>query len=162
LLILKRCYTNGTWYIACVLSVGCIRTEEELVSDTPADITRTQYAKCRLRNTSWGWASNARNVLRPLTFIKLYRKRITLVSLYWGNIIVIDTMITHFCTNCRLCGTSWGWASNARNVQRPLIVNKLNENCFTLVSLYWYTMMHGQQNIKSPRQSISCLACQKT
>jgi hypothetical protein len=29
-----------------------------------------------------------------------------------------------------------------------LILNKLNEKCITLVSLYWYTMMHGQQIIK--------------
>jgi hypothetical protein len=27
--------------------------------------------------------------------------------------------------------------------------NKLKENCITLVSLYWYPMMHGQQNINS-------------
>jgi hypothetical protein len=42
---------------------------------------------------------------------------------------------------------SWGWASNARNVYRPLILNKLNKNYITLVSRYWYTVMHGQQNI---------------
>jgi hypothetical protein len=29
-----------------------------------------------------------------------------------------------------------------------LILNKLNEKCITLVSLYRYTMMHSQQNIK--------------
>jgi hypothetical protein len=52
-------------------------------------------------------------------------------------------------TKCRLCNASWGWASNARNMQRPLILNKLNEMCITFVSFYWYTMMHGQQNIKS-------------
>jgi hypothetical protein len=28
----------------------------------PTDITRTQYTKCRLCITSWGWASNARNM----------------------------------------------------------------------------------------------------
>jgi hypothetical protein len=50
-------------------------------------------------------------------------------------------------TKRRLCSASWGWASNARNMQRPLILNKLNKKCITLVSLYWYTMTHGQQNI---------------
>jgi hypothetical protein len=28
----------------------------------PTDITRTQYTKCRLWHTSWGWASNVRNM----------------------------------------------------------------------------------------------------
>jgi hypothetical protein len=31
----------------------------------------------------------------------------------------------------------------------PWFSMKLNEMCITLVSLYWCTMMHGQQNIKS-------------
>jgi hypothetical protein len=51
-------------------------------------------------------------------------------------------------TTCRLCSTSWGWASNARNMYRPLILNKLNRKCITLLSLYTCTMMNGQQNIK--------------
>jgi hypothetical protein len=51
-------------------------------------------------------------------------------------------------TKCRLCSASWWWASNARNMWRLLILNKLNEICITLCSLYWYTMTHGQQNIK--------------
>jgi hypothetical protein len=42
---------------------------------------------------------------------------------------------THY-TKCRLCSASWGWASNARNIYRPLILNKLNEKCITLVSVY--------------------------
>jgi hypothetical protein len=58
------------------------------------------------------------------------------------------------CTKCRLSSASWGWASNARNMQRPLILNKLNEKWITLVSLYWYTMMHGQQNIQ---YSVYCI-----
>jgi hypothetical protein len=33
-------------------------------------------------------------------------------------------------------------------MQRTLILNKLNKKCIMLVSLYWYTMMHGQHNIK--------------
>jgi hypothetical protein len=51
-------------------------------------------------------------------------------------------------TKCRLCSDSWGWISNARNMQRPLILNKQNKKCITLVSLYWYTMMCGQQNVE--------------
>jgi hypothetical protein len=39
---------------------------------------------------------------------------------------------------CRLCSASWGWASNARNIQRHLILNKQNKKCITLVSLYWW------------------------
>jgi hypothetical protein len=33
-------------------------------------------------------------------------------------------------------------------VKLPLILNKLNEKCITLVSVYGYTVMHAQQNIK--------------
>jgi multisubunit Na+/H+ antiporter MnhB subunit len=57
---LRRCYTNSTWYIACALSVGCTSPTPLLVQ--PTDITHTQYTKCRLWSTSWGWASNARNM----------------------------------------------------------------------------------------------------
>jgi hypothetical protein len=32
-------------------------------------------------------------------------------------------------------------------MQKSLILNGLNKDSITLVSLYWYTMMHGQQNI---------------
>jgi hypothetical protein len=51
-------------------------------------------------------------------------------------------------TKCRLCSTSWWWESNARNMYRPLILNKLIEKCIALVSLYWYTtsIMHVQQH----------------
>jgi hypothetical protein len=55
-------------------------------------------------------------------------------------------------TKCRLWSASWGWAGNARNMYRPLILNKLNKKCITLFSLYWCTVMHGQQNI-NPFQS---------
>jgi hypothetical protein len=58
---------------------------------------------------------------------------------YWHN--------THAIYQEPLCSASCGWASNARNMQRPLVLNKLNEKCITLVSLYLYSMMHGQQNI---------------
>jgi hypothetical protein len=51
-------------------------------------------------------------------------------------------------TKCRFLSISWGWASNAPNMYRLFILNKLNEKCITLVSLCWYTVMHGQQNIK--------------
>jgi hypothetical protein len=50
-------------------------------------------------------------------------------------------------TKCPLFSTSWGWASNARNTYRHLILNKLKENYVTLVLLYWFTVLHGQQNI---------------
>jgi hypothetical protein len=52
---------------------------------------------------------------------------------------------------CRSCSASWRWASNAQNMYRPLILNKLNKTCITLVLLYWYTLMHGQHNIKFVR-----------
>jgi hypothetical protein len=38
----------------------------------------------------------------------------------------------------RLCNASWGWAINARNMSRPLILNELNRQCIMLVSLYWF------------------------
>jgi hypothetical protein len=40
-------------------------------------------------------------------------------------------------TKCRLYRASWERESNARNMQRPLILNKLNKIWITLVSLYW-------------------------
>jgi hypothetical protein len=49
------------------------------------------------------------------------------------------TRMQYMYTKCRLCSTSWGWASNARNMYRLLILNKMNEKCFTLCSLYLYT-----------------------
>jgi hypothetical protein len=49
---------------------------------------------------------------------------------------------------CHLCSLSWRWACNAQNMYRTLILNKLNKKCITLVSLYWWTVMHSQQNIK--------------
>jgi hypothetical protein len=36
------------------------------------------------------------------------------------------------------------WASNARNMLRLLILNKLSKMCIALVSLCWYTVMHGE------------------
>jgi hypothetical protein len=41
-------------------------------------------------------------------------------------------------TKCCLCNASWGWASIARNMQSPLILNKLNEKCIMLVSVYFF------------------------
>jgi hypothetical protein len=52
-------------------------------------------------------------------------------------------------TKCRLCSDSWRWASKARNMQRPLILNNLNSRCITLILLCWCYIMHGQQDIKS-------------
>jgi hypothetical protein len=55
-----------------VMSVGCYQdwsgTGIRDTSSTPIlvqqsnDITRSQYTKCRLFSTSWGWVTNARNV----------------------------------------------------------------------------------------------------
>jgi hypothetical protein len=64
----------------------------------------------------------------------------------WQTAIVLqptDITRTQY-TKCRLCSASWGWASNAWN----MLLNKLNKRYITLVSLYWCTMMYGQQNIK--------------
>jgi hypothetical protein len=50
-------------YCVRVISSGCTRVKVSppltLVQST--DITCTQYTRCRLCSTSWGWASNARN-----------------------------------------------------------------------------------------------------
>jgi hypothetical protein len=54
-------------YIVCVLCQlaapglecnWCLRA----ILEQPTDITRKQYTKCHLCNSSWGWASNARNM----------------------------------------------------------------------------------------------------
>jgi hypothetical protein len=50
--------------------------------------------------------------------------------------------------NVLLCSASWGWASNTRNIYGPLILNKLNKKCLTLVSLYWYTMTQVNKTLK--------------
>jgi hypothetical protein len=39
---------------------------------------------------------------------------------------------------CRLCSASWGYEGNARNIQRPLILDKLNKKFIKLISLYRY------------------------
>jgi hypothetical protein len=44
---------------------------------------------------------------------------------------------THAVYKVHLCSTSWGLSINARNIQKPLIVNNLNKKCTTLVSLSW-------------------------
>jgi hypothetical protein len=44
---------------------------------------------------------------------------------------------------------SWQWHVCSFTASVPhTVLNKLNEKCSTLISLYWYTMIHGQQNIK--------------
>jgi hypothetical protein len=67
LLIFRRPCTNNTWCIVCVL---CQLAAPGLECNTPilmqpTELTRTQYSKCRLFSASWGWESNARNILRP-------------------------------------------------------------------------------------------------
>jgi hypothetical protein len=66
-------------YCVRVMSVSCTIIEVE----QPTDITRTQYTKCRLYSTSWGWASDIRNIYRSLILNKLNKKYITLVLLCW-------------------------------------------------------------------------------
>jgi hypothetical protein len=92
LLILRRPCTNGTRYVACVLcqlsAPGLKRHLVYWVHGTPVlvqptDMTRTQYTKCRLCRTSWGWASNALNMYRLSLLNKLNKKYVTLVSLHW-------------------------------------------------------------------------------
>jgi hypothetical protein len=86
------------------------------------------------------------SLLTPLTYYSLNidTRRMSILKHY------NETNVMHSSFNLlRIKGSvSWGWASNARNMWRPLILNKLNEQCITLVSLYWYTTIHGQQNIK--------------
>jgi hypothetical protein len=57
-------------------------------------------------------------------------------------------------TKCRLYNASWGWENNARNMERPLILNKSNKECIMLVPPYWYTMIHDQQSIKYGKSTI--------
>jgi hypothetical protein len=63
-------HTQHLIYCVCVMSVGCTRIGMELQSIPilvrPTDVTRTQYTKCHLCSSSGGWASNARNMQRPL------------------------------------------------------------------------------------------------
>jgi hypothetical protein len=82
LLILRRRYTNGTWYIACVF---CQLAATGLECNTPillqpTDITRTQYTKFGLCSASWGWAGNARKIYRPLILDKSNERFIALVD----------------------------------------------------------------------------------
>jgi hypothetical protein len=68
----------------------------------PADITRTQYIKCRFCSASWRWASNARKTQRPLILNKLNKMCITLGSLYWCNWIKYYDGVSHLQT-----GSTW-------------------------------------------------------
>jgi hypothetical protein len=74
------------------------------------------------------------------------------LGLVWNcstPILVQPIDITHTqYIECRLLNASWGWARNVWNMQRPLILNKMNKKCITLDPPYWCTMMRGQQNIK--------------
>jgi hypothetical protein len=109
-------YKRHLVYCMRVVSVGCTRTEVPLHGTGYIAYMLCQLAATRIGGELQSWCSQL-------------------------------TTCTQY-TKSRLCSASWGWASNARNMQRPLILNKLNKECITLVSLYWYTMMHGQQNIK--------------
>jgi hypothetical protein len=50
--------TREIHFLSSLLHVSC----ETPILVQPADITRTQYTKCRLCGASWGWSSNARNM----------------------------------------------------------------------------------------------------
>jgi hypothetical protein len=60
----------------------------------------------------------------------------------------------------RSCSTSWGWASNARNMSRQWTSIKCSESdvCIKLVVLLrnYVTMMHGQQYIKGYNALARC------
>jgi hypothetical protein len=69
-------------------------------------------------------------------------------KMVYGNVKIgtwcIACVLSVGCTGIGVeCTASWGRASNARNMQRPLILNKMNKKRITLVALYWYNMMHG-------------------
>jgi hypothetical protein len=81
-------------YCVCVMSVGCTRIEVELVQ--PTDITCKQYTKCYLCSSSWGWASNAQNMYRPLIINKLNKKCIILVLLYWYAVTIFILWSIYF------------------------------------------------------------------
>jgi hypothetical protein len=86
------------------------------------------------------------------TWHLIYCLRVTSVGC---TILVQPTHITRKqYTKYRLCSASWRWASNARNMWGPLILNKLTENCITLVSLYWYTMTQVSKTLMSACYSI--------
>jgi hypothetical protein len=93
--------TYGTRYISWVL---CQLAAPVLLQTT--GITRTQYIKCRLCSASWRWASNARNMYRPLILNKLNKKYITLVSLYWSSklfgqpLVCLDAFHNLFSLTC--------------------------------------------------------------
>jgi hypothetical protein len=65
---------------------------------------------------------------------------VRIISVGCGTIAVKLQSYTQY-TKYRSCSASWGWSSNARNMWRPLILNKLNKKCITLVSLYWLTLL---------------------
>jgi hypothetical protein len=83
LLILMRCYTNSSLYIACVsCQLAVARLQCNCNPDT-TDLTRTKYINCHLCRASWWWTSNARNKWRLLILNILNKKCITLVTLSW-------------------------------------------------------------------------------
>jgi hypothetical protein len=82
--ILPHCLLCWKFFLDC-LTITDKGTKIQLVQ--PADITHMQYTKRRLLSASWGWASNARNMYRPLILNKLNKKCITSVLLYWCHIL---------------------------------------------------------------------------
>jgi hypothetical protein len=88
-------------------------------------------------------------------------------NLFDGILVQSNDITSTQCTKCRLCRTSWEWASNVRNMQRPLILNKLNKTCITLVSLYWLSRVcdnfwDSSEMISAPIYGIIIFLCQYT
>jgi hypothetical protein len=99
-------------YCVSVMSVGCTRFK------VPLDMTMSVGCTIHLM-----WLRSV-----SCTRVKV-SSTLTLVQ-------PTDITRTQY-TKCSLCSASRGWESNARNMQRPLILNKLSKKCITLVSLCW-------------------------
>jgi hypothetical protein len=73
--------TNMMHFLSTLLIIKGLCTFQTLLTlilVQPTDITRMQYTKCCLFSASWGWASNAWNMYRPLILNILNKKFITL------------------------------------------------------------------------------------
>jgi hypothetical protein len=72
-------------------------------------IIHTQYTKRRLRRTSWGWASNARNMKRPLIINKIEWKVCFITLIYYGALSEKKTFnsIEMCSTNVKNEHTNW-------------------------------------------------------
>jgi hypothetical protein len=106
---------------------------------------------CIIAKPTWCTLYSIYYELRPNTCFEhhllILRRRFKIVRVCyvgWRHLVQPTDITRTQYIKCRLCSASWWWESNARNMSRPLILNKQNKKCITLVSLYWYTVMHGQ------------------